>query len=100
MQVLQSGQFNQSEPGIFDPIINAILSPDDPWMTAADFASFVAAQRRVASAFQDREQWTRMSILNTAASGRFSSDRTIREYNDDIWRLESVSPARLRGRST
>jgi len=93
MQVLQSGQFNQSEPGIFDPIINAILSPDDPWMTAADFASFVAAQRRVASAFQDREQWTRMSILNTAASGRFSSDRTIREYNDDIWRLESGSPA-------
>jgi len=94
MQVLQSGQFNQSEPGIFDPIINTILSPDDPWMTAADFASFVAAQRRVASAFKDREQWTRMSILNTAASGRFSSDRTIREYNDEIWRLEAVSLAR------
>jgi len=97
MQVLQSGQFNQSEPGIFDPIINTILSPDDPWMTAADFASFVAAQRRVASAFKDREQWTRMSILNTAASGRFSSDRTIREYNDEIWRLEPVSLARTQG---
>jgi len=97
MEVLQSGQFNQSEPGIFDPIINTILSPDDPWMTAADFASFVAAQRRVASAFKDREQWTRMSILNTAASGRFSSDRTIREYNDEIWRLEAVSLARSQG---
>jgi starch phosphorylase len=97
MQVLQSGQFNPSEPGIFDPIINTILSPDDAWMTAADFASFVAAQRRVANAFRDRQQWTRMSILNSAASGRFSSDRTIREYNDEIWRLEPVSLAKAQG---
>ncbi|MDH3219769.1 MAG: glycogen/starch/alpha-glucan phosphorylase [Gammaproteobacteria bacterium] len=91
MEVLQSGQFNQSEPGIFDPIIDSILSPHDAWMTAADFASFVAAQRRVATSFRDRERWTEMSILNTAASGRFSSDRTIREYNRDIWRLEPVT---------
>jgi starch phosphorylase len=60
-------------------------------MTAADFASFVAAQRLAASTFQDRDRWTQMSIYNTAASGRFSSDRTIREYNDDIWRLERVA---------
>ncbi len=92
MEVLQNGRFNLSEPGIFDPIIHSILNPHDPWMTAADFASFVAAQRRVAETFRDRDQWTRMSILNTAASGRFSSDRTIREYNEEIWRLEPVSP--------
>ena len=60
-------------------------------MTAADFASFLAAQRLAASTFQDRDRWTQMSICNTAASGRFSSDRTIREYNDDIWRLERVA---------
>jgi starch phosphorylase len=90
MQVLQSGQFNASEPGIFDPIIHAILSPQDPWMTAVDFAGFVAAQRRVAGTYLDTEQWTRMSILNTAYSGRFSSDRTIGEYNKDIWHLQAV----------
>ena len=91
MEVLQSNQFSLSEPGIFDPIIEGILSPQDAWMTAADFASFVAAQRLAASTFQDRDRWTQMSIYNTAASGRFSSDRTIREYNDDIWRLERVA---------
>jgi starch phosphorylase len=92
IEVLQSGQFNQSEPGIFDPVINSILSPQDAWMTAADFTSFVAAQRRVGTSFQDQKHWIQMSILNTAASGRFSSDRTISQYNDDIWRLEPVSP--------
>jgi starch phosphorylase len=90
MEVLQSGQFNQAEPGIFDPVIDSILSPQDPWMTAADFASLVAAQRRVADCYRDQDRWTRMSIHNSAASGRFSSDRTIREYNADIWRLEPV----------
>jgi starch phosphorylase len=94
MEVLQSGQFNQSEPGIFDPIIDSIMSPQDPWMTAADFASLVAAQRSVADCYRQRERWTRMSILNSAASGRFSSDRTIREYNDDIWRLQPVVTGR------
>ena len=59
-------------------------------MTAADFASLVAAQRQAAEVYRDRDQWTRMSILNTAASGQFSSDRTIREYNHDIWRLQPV----------
>lgn len=91
MEVLQSGQFNASEPGVFNPVINAILSPQDPWMTAADFAGFVEAQRRVAETYRDQERWTRKSILNTASSGRFSSDRTIKEYNQDIWHLEPVT---------
>ena len=90
IKTLQSGLFNRSEPGIFDPIIGAITSPQDPWMTAADFSSLVAAQQKAAAVYRDRDQWTRMSILNTAASGRFSSDRTIREYNHDIWQLQPV----------
>lgn len=92
IKVLQSGQFNVSEPGIFEPIINAILSPDDPWMTAADFADFVVAQDKVAATYRDQDQWTKMSILNTAFSGHFSSDRTIKEYNDNIWNLQAVTP--------
>jgi starch phosphorylase len=58
-------------------------------MTAADFRSFADAQQRANDAFRDTARWTTMSILNTAASGRFSTDRTIREYNRDIWRLEA-----------
>ncbi len=92
MQLLESGYFNQFEPGIFDPILQAITSPHDPWLTAADFASYVDAQKRVAATYHDQESWTRMSILNTAASGRFSTDRTIAEYNREIWKLEAVAP--------
>jgi starch phosphorylase len=85
MQLLESGHFNLVEPGIFEHIINAIRSPHDLWMTAADFRSYIDAQRRVEQAWHDRAGWVRRCILNTAHSGRFSSDRTIREYGRDIW---------------
>ncbi len=86
MQLLESAHFNLFEPGIFDPVIASIRSRDDAWMTAADFRSFVDAQQRVATAYQQKEHWTRMSIHNTASSGQFSSDRTIAQYNSDIWK--------------
>jgi starch phosphorylase len=85
MGLLESGRFNPGEPGIFDPIIGAIRSRHDPWMTAADFGAYVEAQQRAGDAYRDRASWARMSILNTACSGRFSSDRTISEYRDQIW---------------
>ena len=84
---IRSGHFNQYEPGIFDMILDALLSPHDPWMTLADFRSYVNAQEKVALAWQDPAHWTRMSILNTASSGFFSTDRTMQEYNRDIWKL-------------
>ena len=92
MRLLTSGYFNQFEKGLFDPVIASITSADDPWLTAADFRSFVDAQERVAEAYRDSGRWTRMSILNTAKSGKFSTDRTMNSYNRDIWRLESVAP--------
>ncbi len=92
MALLESGYFNPDEPGIFDTIIDSIKGSWDPWMTAADFAGYVAAQRQAADAYSDQDSWTRMSILNTAAAGKFSSDRTIGEYNRDIWKLKSVQP--------
>lgn len=92
IQLLQKGHFNMFEPDLFQPILHAILSPDDPWLTAADFPSYVAAQERAAKAYRDMDRWVRMSILNSACSGRFSTDRTIAEYNDEIWRL-SATPA-------
>ncbi len=93
MALLESGHFNHFEPGIFDAIIQSIREPADPWMTAADFRSFVDAQAEAGSAYRDEARWTRMSILNTACAGRFSTDRTMRDYNDDIWHLEPISLA-------
>ena len=87
MQLLGSGHFNQLEPGIFEPLIATLTNPGDPWLTLADFASYVAAQHQVALAYQDQPRWTRMSILNSARSGHFSTDRTIAEYNREIWKL-------------
>jgi starch phosphorylase len=91
MRLLECGHFNQFEPGIFDDVIASIKSPHDPWMTIADFRSYIDAQRRVEQAWQDQEEWTRMSILNTAASGKFSTDRTIADYNREIWKLSPVN---------
>ena len=85
MQLLECGHFNLFEAGIFDPLVAAIRNPDDPWLTAADFPAYLDAQQRAADAYGDKARWGRMSILNTAASGRFSSDRTIGEYRDGIW---------------
>jgi starch phosphorylase len=90
MNLLRCGHFSLFEAGLFNPIINAICSPHDPWMVAADFRSFVDAQQRVATAYQDRDRWTRMSIMNTACSGKFSTDRTITNYNEDIWHLQKM----------
>ncbi len=92
MKLLEKGYFNQFEPGIFEPIVRSIRDPHDPWMTAADFASYIAAQERAAAAYRDREGWITSSILNCANSGKFSTDRTIKEYNRDIWRLKSIPP--------
>lgn len=89
LQLLESGHFNRHQPS-FDNLTGSIRSPHDPWMTAADFTSYVDAQQRAANAYRDIERWDRMSILNSAHSGKFSTDRTMREYNDEIWHLDQI----------
>ena len=85
MSLIESGHFDLAESNLFGPIVSAIRSPHDPWLTAADFESYVEAQVLVSQAFGEKSRWAEMAILNTASSGRFSSDRTIRDYRDDIW---------------
>jgi starch phosphorylase len=91
INLLECGHFNQFEPGIFDSVIGSMKSPHDPWVTIADFRSFVDAQKRVEAAYQDKDRWTKMSIINCANSGKFSTDRTISEYNNELWKLTPVS---------
>jgi starch phosphorylase len=92
IELLTCGHFSQFEPGLFNDIINSLYNPHDPWMTIADFRSFVDTQNKVDIAYQDQKHWTQMSILNCARSGKFSSDRTILDYNRDIWKLTPVTP--------
>ncbi|ESQ13267.1 MAG: hypothetical protein N838_15840 [Thiohalocapsa sp. PB-PSB1] len=94
-QLLESAHFNQFEPGYFDALIGSLKNPGDPWMTLADFRSYVETQRRVSDVFRDQEQWTRLSILNTARSGFFSSDRTIGQYNEEVWKMKPIKPTSL-----
>jgi glycogen phosphorylase len=92
LELIESGHFSQFEPGIFTPIVRSLTSPADPWLTVADFRSYVEAQAQAGAVFRDPDRWLAMSIRNSAASGRFSTDRTIRDYNRDIWRLTPVTP--------
>jgi len=87
MNLLECGHFNQFEPGIFNDLIESLKNPADPWMTIADFRSYIDAQTRVDDAYRDQDHWVKMSIMNVAHCGKFSSERTINEYNQDIWKL-------------
>ena len=72
-----------------DSLLNIILFHDE-YMLLADYQAYVDCQDRVSRAFRDEERWTRMSILNVARIGKFSSDRSIKEYCEDIWYVEPV----------
>ncbi len=87
INLIRSGYFNHCSPGEFDMILGALMSPYDPWMTLADFEGYRDIQNDIATAWQDPSHWTSMSIINTASSGFFSTDRTMHEYNNDIWKL-------------
>jgi starch phosphorylase len=69
---------------VFAPLVDNLRGVD-PYLVLADYAAYVACHEQVSAAWQDVDRWTRMSILNTARSGKFSSDRVIREYCDEIW---------------
>jgi starch phosphorylase len=89
IELIRTGAFSRGDPELFRPIVDGLLH-HDPYLLLADFQSYVECQAKVSEAYGVPERWTRMSILNTARSGKFSSDRTIREYCADIWHLKPV----------
>ena len=91
IDAIASGLFSPDEPGRFEPIAHALRHLDH-YMVSADFDSYYAAQRGIDARWQTVPAWTRASILNVARMAWFSSDRTIREYADDIWNVP-VGPA-------
>ncbi|VAW53387.1 Glycogen phosphorylase, partial [hydrothermal vent metagenome] len=89
MHLLKCGHFNSFENYIFDDIIASLLNKHDQWLTLADFRSYIDAQQQVSDVYANKKAWLKMSINNTACSGFFSTDRTMQEYNRDIWKLKS-----------
>ncbi|MSU46241.1 MAG: glycogen/starch/alpha-glucan phosphorylase [Lacunisphaera sp.] len=87
---LGSDYFTPGEHGVFSLVHDTLLSGGDPYLVLADFRSYSDAHLRVDAAYRDPARWAKMAILNTARLGKFSSDRTIREYAKDIWNLKPV----------
>ena len=92
LDLIADGRFSRGDREMFRPLVDN-LRRSDPFFVLADFAAYAATQERVAAAWLDRDAWTRMSIANVARSGKFSSDRAIREYATRIWSLRSVNVA-------
>jgi len=90
LDMIKGDFFNDDEPGIFQHLYDDLVIYGDNYMLLADFRSYIDAQDKVDEMYRDSFQWTKMSILNTARSGKFSSDRTISEYAKDIWDVEAV----------
>jgi glycogen phosphorylase len=95
IDLIDSGFFSDGDRGLFHPLVESLITRDD-YMLLADYQAYVDCQQRVSEAYSDRNNWTRMSILNSARVGRFSSDRSIREYCREIW---TVTPLAAGGRS-
>jgi glycogen phosphorylase len=91
IDLIDSGFFSNGDRGLFHPLVEALLTRDD-YMLLADYQAYVDCQQRVSDAYADRGNWTCMSILNSARVGRFSSDRSIREYCRDIWKVRPIAP--------
>jgi starch phosphorylase len=88
IDLIISGHFYKDDVHRFDQITNSILQGGDPFMICADFDSYFECHSKVLAQYQDKHIWTRMSILNVARIGKFSSDRTIKEYADLIWDIK------------
>ena len=99
MQLI-NGQYAPNDPERFRGLYNALLvdggyNRPDPYFILKDFRSYAEAQKRVEAAYRDEKGWARSAILNTACSGKFTSDRTIQQYVDEIWKLDKVGSVEL-----
>jgi glycogen phosphorylase len=90
LELIAGGQFSRGDIEVVRPLVES-LTHHDPFLVLADYGAYLDCQDRVSAAWRDTEAWTRMSILNTARSGKFSSDRAIGEYCDDIWNVRPVT---------
>ena len=91
LDMIDSNFFSPNDPFLFKPIVRSLLEQGDYYLVLADFANYVTTQEAVARLYQDQEAWTRKSILNTIGMGKFSSDRAVSEYADNIWQATPLA---------
>ena len=89
--MIRRNAFSVLQPGLFDPILRSLLDYNDYYMLLADLRSYCEAQDRVDATYRDEKKWNTMSLVNIARSGRFSSDRAVSEYANDIWHVNPVN---------
>jgi starch phosphorylase len=95
MQLI-NGFYSKNDPELFRDLYNSLLNTQctqyaDTYFTLADFRSYAQAQERISQMYKDEKAWARMAMLNVAHAGKFSSDRTIQQYVDDIWHLDKMT---------
>ena len=90
LNMIGSGYFSPDEPDRFQPIVDVLLTHGDYYLLLADYASYVSCQDRVGELYSNPDEWTKKAILNVAGMGKFSSDRTIRQYAEQIWGVGPV----------
>lgn len=88
---IAGGAFSPATPDLFRPIVDALLNHGDQYMLLADYNAYVTCQEEVSRVYLDKDEWARRAILNTAGMGKFSSDRTIAEYAEDIWDVQTLA---------
>jgi starch phosphorylase len=92
VDLVRDGAFSSGDRELFRPLVDHLMRHDE-YMVFADYAAYEECQTHVDAAWRDRDRWTRMSILNAARMGKFSSDRAIREYMREIWNVEPLPVA-------
>jgi len=90
LDMISSGFFNVEAPDRYVPVVENLLKNGDNYLLLADYASYIATQDAVSALYKDQEAWTKKAILNTARMAKFSSDRTIGEYAENIWNVKPV----------
>lgn len=85
VEAISNGSFSSGDKELFWPLVDSLLDQHDPYLVMMDFESYIDCQEKVDQAFHDREGWTKTAILNVARMGKFSTDRTIRQYAEEIW---------------
>ena len=91
-ELINNGHFSRGDKDMFKPLVDNLLF-QDRFLLLADYQSYIDCQDKVSEAYRDKDNWARMSIINTARSGKFSSDRSIQTYCDNIWDTQPVKIA-------
>ena len=93
VQLIEKDFFSMMEPGVFRPLIRSLLEGGDYYLLLADLRDYIRTQEQVDAAYADAGAWDRKAIINVARAGKFSSDRAIKQYANEIWRLEPCAVA-------